>query len=213
MHQEELKSHKNKTSLLFFLPFFIFLISCDSNRELPIFGERELDLNGDTLYHVIPSFSFTNQFGKQVSETDYEGKVYVADFFFTTCPGTCPVMSNSLFRVQEAFKSSKEPVHMLSHTVDPETDQPKVLLEYGTEKGADFTKWNFVTGSKRLLYEQAAKYLVVAQEDVTSELHFIHSDKLVLIDRSGRIRGMYSGVNEKEVDQLIEDLKIVLTEK
>jgi len=179
---------------------------------LPKYGERDFDENGDTVFHVIPDFSFTNQFDEEITQNTYSGKIYIADFFFTTCPGICPIMTGELTRVQEALREAEVEVMFLSHTVDPEHDSTSVLLAYGKRKGADFTTWNFVTGSKSKLYHIAETYLVVANHNPAEEMEFVHSDKLVLVDKSGRIRGLYSGIETREVDQLIKDVKTLVKE-
>ena len=180
--------------------------ACSTKDPLPIYGEKTI-VGSDTLYHEIPAFSFTNQFGEIVTSDQYEKQIYVADFFFTTCPSICPIMTNSLLKVQEEIKKNNWPVQLLSHTVDPETDSVDVLLQYGKNKGADFEMWNFVTGEKQKIYNIAAKYLVVANEDTTQEIQFVHSDKLVLIDANNRIRGLYSGTDETDVNRMIKDIQ------
>ena len=198
-------------ALLLFCFSFIFH-SCSKHSDLPILGERDFDLHGDTVYHTLPDFSFVNQFGKEVNQNFYNGKVYVADFFFTSCPGICPIMTEELQKVQEALKGLNEDVLILSHTVDPQADSTDALLAYGEEKGADFSTWNFVTGKKEKLYEMAQSYLVVANHDPSQKIEFVHSDKLVLIDKENRIRGLYSGIETREVKQLIQDVKTLLKE-
>lgn len=192
---------------LFFV--FVFFISCTKPKKLPYFGEREVD-RGDTIYHEIQPFYFTNQDGVGVTEQSYRDTVYIADFFFTTCPGICPIMTSELSRVQKYILDHQLPVKILSHTVDPETDQLEVLKAYANKNGANFKVWNFVRGSKSAIYLQALSYLVVAEEDTTAEIPFVHSDKLILIDKKGHIRGMYSGIDPEEVDVLLEDMEILL---
>lgn len=207
-----LKSQMNKLTLL--VSFSILLVACQTKKNsiLPIFGERETDEKGDTIYQQIPEFSFVNQFGDSITQKKFDSKIYIADFFFTTCPGICPVMTKQLKRVQSAFEQDEEKILILSHTVDPETDSIPRLLEYGKEQGANFNTWDFVTGSKKKLYKMAEKYLVVANEDPNTEIHFVHSDKLVLIDKQKRIRGMYSGIDSLEVNKLIQDIKTLKQE-
>lgn len=212
MRQKEQKFLKKEISLIAFVLLVFVVFSCIKSKGLPIYGNRDFDEKGDTVYHTIPEFSFIDQNCEVVTEKKFKGKIYIADFFFTTCQGTCPIMTNSLSNAQSALKEFEEEVLFLSHTVDPETDSCSQLLEYGKEKGADFNNWTFVTGSKKSLYNQAVKYLVVASDQVDEELHFIHSDQLVLIDKKGRIRGMYSGVDEVAVNQLIEDVELLINE-
>lgn len=190
----------------------LLFCACEEDRTLPIYGNRDFDDSGDTLYHKIPSFEFINQDEILVTQEDYDGKIYIADFFFTTCPGICPIMTDGLKSVQDFCKEEKLEVKILSHTVDPETDYSAVMKAYGIRKGADFTTWDFVTGDKKDLYKMAEHYLVVANEDPNTEIHFVHSDKLVLIDAQSRIRGMYNGTDREEVDQLKADLKVLIKE-
>jgi protein SCO1 len=190
----------------------LLMVSCKETAPLPIYGERDFTVEGDTIYHTIPDFRFTNQHDKEVSHELYKGKIYIADFFFTTCPGICPIMTGELSRVQKDIGGLSERVLILSHTVDPESDTTAAMLAYGVKKGADFSTWNFVTGTKKRLYNMAEAYLVVANHNPGEEMEFVHSDKLVLIDKEGRIRGLYSGIETREVDQLIRDVKTLIKE-
>lgn len=212
MPLEKLKLLKKLASYLGIILGLLSLNFCSQDTALPIYGNRDLDEQGDTIYHTIPDFSFVNQYNQKITQENYKGKVYIADFFFATCPGICPIMTRELTRVQKALQAIPEKVEILSHTVDPEADSTAALLAYGKEKGADFSTWNFVTGSKKKLYQMAASYLVVANEDAQAEIKFVHSDKLVLIDKQGRIRGLYSGIETREVDQLIKDIKTLTRE-
>ncbi|MFT6745697.1 MAG: protein SCO1/2 [Glaciecola sp.] len=208
-----LKKLSSLLSLISSVAFIaLFAVSCHSPESLPIYGNRDFDSAGDTIFHTIPDFEFTNQFDKKVNQDSYKGKIYIADFFFTTCPGICPIMTDELFRVQKELQKLPNDILILSHTVDPESDSTAALLAYGKSKGADFTSWNFVTGSKRKLYRMAESYLVVANHNPGEEMEFVHSDKLVLIDKQGRIRGLYSGIETREVDQLIADVKLLIKE-
>ena len=172
---------------------------------LPIMGNTEIN-NGDTTWHTIAPFAFQNQNGQLVGDSLYQGKVYIADFFFTTCPGICPIMTKQLTRVQQALPADQ--VELLSFTVNPEFDTDSVLLAYANRMNADLRNWNFLTGEKDKIYQLAAtSFLVVANFDPNEEIPFVHSDRLVLIDKKGRIRGQYVGTDSLEVDQLIKDTK------
>lgn len=205
--------HLEKSKLLgkLLISLSILFVACNNPKstKLPIYGEKDI-FGEDTIYHEIPSFAFINQNNQSVTSDNFKDTVYIADFFFTTCPGICPIMTKQLVRVQEEILKNNLPVKILSHTVDPETDSTEVLLNYAKEMGADLNIWTFVTGEKQNLYKLAESYLVVANEDPDTEIHFVHSDKLVLIDTQNRIRGMYSGIDSLEVNQLIKDLKILL---
>jgi len=198
----------------FYFPFlFILLFSCKQNPPLPILGEVDFDAKGDTIYHTIPAFSFPNQNGKIITDKDYAGKIYVSDFFFTTCGTICPKMTNQLLRVQEEFESDKD-VLILSFTVNPEVDSIAVLKAYAKAFGANENKWNFCTGSKAKLYKLAQKgFLLIKPEvDVNNPSQFLHSEYFNLVDRKGRIRGVYDGTDSTDVSRLINDIKTLQDE-
>jgi len=195
---------------VFVYAFFIH----DNNkplRHLPIYGEK--DIKGtDTLFHSVPSFSFINQDGTITTDKDFEGSVYVTDFFFTTCGSICPIMSTQMERVAAAFKNNKE-VKFLSHTVDPETDSVKQLKQYAISHHADTKQWMFVTGDKKQLYNIARKgYLLDAHQGDGGVDDFIHTQNFALIDKDKRIRGFYDGTDSSEVNQLINDINLLLAE-
>jgi protein SCO1/2 len=177
-------------------------------------GERELAPNGkDTVYHKVQPFSFLNQDGKIITDKDYEGKIYVADYFFTTCQTICPKMATELLRVQEKFAYTKGLVQILSHTVNPENDSVQVLKAYSDMIHADNTMWNFVTGDKKQLYDMARySYLVNAMEGNGGPDDFIHSELFVLVDKEKHIRGIYDGTDIKAVNDLLDDIKVLIAE-
>lgn len=191
----------------------ISIISCDnSSRKLPIMGERDF-VNGDSVYHTIPDFSFVNQDSSIITNKTYEGKIYVADFFFTTCPTICPVMKKQMLRVYEKYKENPK-VGILSHTIDPRHDSVKVLKEYATQLGISGKMWNFVTGEKAKIYEIGEKsYYVTAGEDSTAAGGIIHSGAFILVDTKRRVRGIYDGTKETDVTKLIKDMEVLLNEK
>lgn len=186
-------------------------------KKLPILGNHKLDttlIDGkikiDTIFHTIPSFSLINQNGETINQSVVDGKVYVVDYFFTTCQSICPIMSKQLDRV---YKEQKD-IMILSHTVDPETDNPAALKEYAGKFNADPKRWIFLTGDKPKLYELARTgYLLDAQEGNGGEEDFIHTQNFALIDKKGRIRGYYDGTDSSSVDQLITDIGFLLEEK
>lgn len=186
-------------------------------KKLPILGNHKLDttlIDGkikiDTIFHTIPSFSLINQNGETINQSVVDGKVYVVDYFFTTCQSICPIMSKQLDRV---YKEQKD-IMILSHTVDPETDTPAALKEYAGKFNADPKRWIFLTGDKPKLYELARTgYLLDAQEGNGGEEDFIHTQNFALIDKKGRIRGYYDGTDSSSVDQLITDIGFLLEEK
>ena len=182
--------------------------------RLPYFGEKTLADNGkDTLFHTIPSFSFVNQNGDIITDKNYDNKIYVADYFFTTCKSICPKMATELLRVQEKFAYTNGEVQLLSHTVNPENDSVPILKAYSEMVHANTKMWNFVTGNKKELYDIARNgYLLNALEGEGGPDDFIHSELFVLIDKEKHIRGIYDGTNIKEVNNLLDDIKVLIAE-
>jgi protein SCO1/2 len=165
-------------------------------------------------YHHIAPFSFINQNGQTITNKNYEGKIYVADFFFTRCQTICPIMTDNMTWLQTQVKDMPE-VMLLSHSVTPDIDSVSVLRSYATEKGAIDGKWNLVTGDKKEIYGIARKsYLAVETTNSNDLYNMVHTENFVLVDKKGRIRGFYNGTNrdslvegEKNVSQLLEDIK------
>lgn len=203
--------------ILFFLFITASLLSCREEKKkplLPYYGPREAGPGGegDTIYHKVPPFSFVNQDGKIVNDKDYEGKIYVADFFFVKCKGICPKMAVQLQRVHEKFRNDSM-LMILSHTVDPENDSVAALAKYADTLKADTQKWHFVTGGKKELYDMAryGYYLTVMEGDGGPD-DFIHSETFVLVDPDKHIRGIYEGTSPSEVDRLIRDIGLLKQE-
>jgi len=163
--------------------------------------------------HRIPAFALTSQTGQQFTDRDLAGKIYIANFFFTRCPDICLQMSSELTRVQTQFKANPL-IRIVSHTVDPKHDSVAVLQQYAQRYNANPQIWTMLTGDKATIYELARCGYFVSAKAATSDLatDFIHSDKLVLIDKEKRIRGFYSGTKREEVDRLILEIRVLLTE-
>lgn len=184
-------------------------------QTLPYYGLKDVDSNGDTIYHKVPDFEFINQYGDTVSFANFEDKIIVADFFFTTCPTICPIMTKQMARLQwmledPAFKD----VVLLSHTVNPNHDTPEVLLRYAKENNADLTRWTFVTGDQQEIHDQGFNgYLLSTQEDAGAPGGFLHSGSFILLDKEHHIRGIYDGTSSKEVDDLAADIKMLKKEE
>ena len=158
-------------------------------------------------YHHIADFSLTNQNGKIITQDDYKDKIYVADFFFTTCQTICPIMTKNMHEVQKKIITDNE-VMLLSHTVTPEIDTVAQLKRYADEKGVNASKWNLVTGDKKQIYELARKsYLAVKDDGDGGPFDMIHTENFMLIDKSRQIRGFYDGTDLKEINRLLEDIK------
>ena len=158
-------------------------------------------------YHTIAPFTMTNQNGQTITEKDYENKVYVADFFFTTCPSICPIMTKNMFSLQEKLKTKYPEVKLLSYSVTPEIDTIEQLKRYAIENKVDDKIWNLVTGNKKEIYTLARKSYLVVQNDGNGGPHdMIHTENFVLIDKENRIRGYYDGTDINEMDRLITEI-------
>jgi protein SCO1/2 len=179
-------------------------------KKLPYFGPKELAANGtDTIYHVVPPFAFTNQDGKIITDKDYNGKIYVAEFFFVSCQTICPRMAANLFNAQKKLNYIKD-FRILSHTVNPEEDSVPVLKDYANTIHADPKIWNLVTGDKKAIYDIARHgYFVTAMEGDGGPDDFIHSEMLILVDKEKRIRGIYDGTSFAEVTRMIDEVKVL----
>ena len=163
-------------------------------------------------YHKISDFNLTNQNGKEITQANYKDKIYVADFFFTTCQDICPVMTKNMYQLQEELKNDNE-ILLLSHTVIPEVDTVEQLKEYAIENNVDDSKWNLVTGDKKQIYELARKSYLAVEDSNFNEFDMIHTENFILIDKKKQIRGFYDGTNEKEIEQLLSDIQILKNEK
>ena len=192
----------------------LFYTALKPKKSLPIFNPSDVnpELVDTTVqyiskYHTIADFSFTNQNGETISQKDYEGKVYVADFFFTTCKSICPKMTTNLVDVQKAFLDNPK-VKLISFSVMPDVDNVFVLKEYAKINGVVDSKWNLVTGDKKAIYTMARKsYLAVKQGKPDEQYDMVHTENFVLVDSKKRVRGFYDGTNKEEIQRLIEDIK------
>jgi len=158
-------------------------------------------------YHKIADFSLTNQNGKTITQEDYKDKIYVADFFFTTCQTICPIMTKNMHEVQKQFITDND-IMILSHTVTPDIDTVAQLKRYAKEKNVNASKWNLVTGDKKQIYELARKsYLAVKDDGDGGPFDMIHTENFMLIDKERQIRGFYDGTDMEEINRLIDDIK------
>jgi protein SCO1/2 len=199
---------------------FMFYNVLTPEKKLPIYQPNmvKFQLVDSTIQHIkrfhkIDDFSLVNQNNEVVSNETFDGKIYVADFFFTTCPGICPIMKENMITLQNEFINDDN-VLLLSHTVTPEIDSVSVLKKYSQEKGVIDSKWNMVTGDKKQIYNLARKSYLVA-EDIESPIQYdmIHTENFVLVDSKRRIRGFYDGTDNDEMDNLISDIKILKKEE
>ncbi|UFH36332.1 SCO family protein [Flavobacterium acetivorans] len=202
------------------ITLYLFYGALKPSKSLPIYNPA--DVNPELVdtavqyvrkYHTIADFSFVNQNGKTITQKDYEGKIYVADFFFTTCGSICPKMTTNLAEVQKAIINNPK-VMLLSHTVFPETDSVPVLKAYAIKNGVNDKKWNLVTGDKKEIYTMARKSYLAVKLGKPSELYdMVHTENFVLVDAKKRVRGFYDGTNKEEVQKLIADIAFLSEEE
>jgi len=194
----------------------IFIIYTILNVEKPLPtwqpNDIETSLVDSTIqhvkkYHKIADFSLINQNGKTITQNDYKNKIYVADFFFTTCQTICPIMTDHMREIQKEFIGDNE-LMLLSHSVTPEIDSVAQLKKYANLKGVDASKWNLVTGDKKQIYKLARQsYLAVKTFGNGDKYDMIHTENFMLIDKKRRIRGFYDGTDPEAISQLLEDIK------
>ena len=197
----------------------LFYSALKPQKTLPIYNPADVnpELVDSTVqykskYHTIADFSFVNQNGDTITQKNYEGKIYVADFFFTTCGSICPKMSTNLSEVQKAVLNNPK-VMLLSHTVFPEVDSVSVLKAYAVKYGVVDSKWNLVTGDKKEIYTMARKsYLAVKLGRPDQLYDMVHTENFVLVDQKRRVRGFYDGTNKEEIKRLIEDIDFLSQE-
>ncbi|SDG71339.1 SCO family protein [Winogradskyella thalassocola] len=183
-------------------------------QQLPIYqpGMVSEELVDSTIqyqlkYHKIADFSLTNQNGETITQDTYKDKIYVADFFFTTCQTICPIMTKNMERVQKAIINDDD-IMLLSHSVTPKIDSVAQLKKYALEKGVIDRKWNLVTGDKKQIYELARKsYLAVKTDGNGDQYDMIHTENFMLIDKKRQIRGFYDGTKPEDIDRLLEDIE------
>ena len=198
----------------------IFYQILKPREVLPIFQPAQVneELVDSTIqhvkkYHTIADFSFINQNGKTVTQDTYNDKIYIADFFFTTCQTICPIMTDHMIILQNKLKLDKD-VMLLSHTVTPEIDSVAQLKKYALNKGVLDNKWNLVTGDKKEIYQLARKsYLAVKSNSDGGEYDMIHTENFILVDQKKRIRGYYDGTLEEDIESLLNDIDILKKEQ
>jgi len=160
-------------------------------------------------YHKVPDFKLVNQNGDTITQKNYEDKIYITDFFFTTCQGICPIMTDHMVKIQKEFKDDPE-VLLLSHSVTPEIDSVAQLKKYAEEKGVIDEKWNLVTGDKKKIYDLARKsYLVAKSQGNGGKYDMVHTENFALVDKNKQVRGFYDGTNPEAIEQLVEDVKLL----
>ena len=217
-----------------YIPFFIvlgvlsviiitlFYTALKPKKTLPIYTPSMVnpELVDSTIQHVsnknehhIADFAFTNQNGKTITQKDYERKIYVADFFFTTCQSICPMMTDNMVWLQDQIKNNPK-VMLLSHSVTPDIDSVSVLKEYAGRKGVIDNKWNLVTGDKKDIYYIARKSYLAVKTGKPEELYdMVHTENFVLVDSKRRVRGFYDGTKKEEVERLLADINFLSEEE
>jgi protein SCO1/2 len=211
--------NQNFTALLILIFVFTGCMEQNEKGKLPILGRKniqEIMVNGnityDTTYHTIADFTFINQDSIEVSNETFHNKIYIADFFFTTCPTICPIMKTQMLRIYQYYEDNDQ-VMFLSHTIDPDYDTVALLHNFADRLGVSSSKWHFVTGHKEDIYEIGQNnYMVTAMEDKNEPGGYLHSGAFILVDRERRIRGLYDGTDEDQVDRLINDIPKLLKE-
>lgn len=208
----------NKNCFIFLLILFVTITSCNlsSKKILPIYNPSDLNqelvdksLQKSTKNHTVSDFKLINQNGKTITQKDYKNKIYVADFFFTSCETICPIMTNNMVLLQQEFINTKD-VMFLSLSVTPEIDNISILRAYATNKGVIDSKWNVTTGDKKHIYNLARKsYFAVVEQGDGGLQDFIHTPNFILVDKKKQIRGIYNGTSMEGIKQIIEDIRLL----
>lgn len=203
-------------SLLSAIIIYFIYDALNPEQRLPVYQPNMVNpelvdstLHDTKKYHTIADFNLVNQNGRTITQEEYQGKIYIADFFFTTCPSICPIMTKNMAEIQGTILDDDD-VKLLSHSVTPNIDSVAQLKKYATEKGVIDAKWNLVTGDKKQIYALARKsYLAVKTDGDGGPYDMIHTENFILVDKEKRIRGFYDGTNKKEVEKLLADLAIL----
>jgi len=194
------------------------IVSCNqtSKKQLPVYNPSDFNpelvdrsLLNTSENHTVANFKLINQNGKTITQEDYKNKIYVADFFFTSCPTICPIMTDNMGKLQKKFIDNSE-IMFLSLSVTPKIDSVAVLRKYADDKGVIDAKWNITTGDKKHIYELARKsYFAVVEQGDGGLQDFIHTPNFILVDKKKQIRGVYDGTDDSEILRLIDDIKIL----
>ena len=209
----------HKKVIVITLCVVVFMVSCrqSTEKQLPVYNPSDFNkqlvdksLHKTSKDHTVSDFNLINQNGKTVTQEDYQDKIYVTDFFFTSCKTICPIMTGNMAKVQEAFVTNDD-IMFLSLSVTPDIDSIPKLREYATQKGVIDSKWNVTTGEKKHIYELARKsYFAVEERGDGGLQDFIHTSNFILVDKKKRIRGIYDGTDDDEIQRLINDIEVLL---
>ncbi len=215
---------KSKATVIFLVVFSVFTIPVfyhllKVDKKLKVYSPSDVNpslvhesIKHITKDHTIADFELINQNGKIITQKDYKGKIYIADFFFTRCTNICVAMAYNMNELQEYYKNDND-IMFLSHSVTPVMDSVPVLKEYALNKGVIDGKWNVTTGAKKHIYDLARKsYFAVIEDGDGGEDDFIHTEQFVLIDKERRIRGYYDGTNKEDMQKLKDDMVLLKEE-
>lgn len=194
---------------------FLLIVACKETPKLPTYGKEAIQTASgyDTIIKPIAKFEFIDQKGEVVTNETFKGKIFVTDFFFTSCPSICPVMAKQMLRIHDAYLDNDQ-ILLLSHSIDPKRDSIPVLNNYAAKIGIESNaKWHFVRGEKEAIAAMAEDYMIVAYEDDEVPGGFEHSGFFILVDGEQHVRGYYDGTSEQDVTQLLADLEILLNER
>jgi len=206
----------NLSHSIFIVFVTCFVFSCIQTKELPVYNPSDFNpelvdvsLRNTSKNHTVADFELINQNGETITQDHYKDKIYVVDFFFTSCPTICPIMTTNMAELQNEFLKNED-IMFLSLSVTPTIDSIPVLRKYATEKGVIDSKWNVTTGNKKHIYELARKsYFAVVEQGDGGLQDFIHTPNFILVDKKKQIRGIYDGTNNKEIERLVNDLYIL----
>lgn len=204
----------NKFFLFLSILGTLFLSQCQLSTEsatLPYLGRHDVQ-NGDTVYHSIPDFQFFNQDSLKITPAAFKDKVYIADFFFTSCPTICPKVAQQMLRIYQKYEQDSRVV-LLSHSIDTRHDTIPALKDYANKLGVKAPKWHFVTGDKAQIYKIADDYMSIAKEDANAPGGFDHSGYVILVDRNKHLRSFANGTDPASVDRFIKDIDVLLNEQ
>lgn len=207
---------KTGSKLIVVLLFSLSACHQTETRELPVYNPSDfnpelvdISLQEKRENHTVADFELINQNGETITQEHYKNKIYVADFFFTSCPTICPIMTDNMVELQKIFLEDDN-VMFLSLSVTPDRDSIPVLRTYADKKGVIDSKWNITTGNKKHIYELARKsYFAVVEQGDGGLQDFIHTPNFILVDQKKQLRGVYDGTNDKEIERLVNDLKML----
>lgn len=192
----------------------LVVIGCQpspGNEKLPIIGNQDI-IDGDTIYHTVPDFAFVNQDSQLITNATFRDKIYVTDFFFTSCPTICPKMKKQLLRLYAKYEKDDR-ILLLSHSIDTKRDTVPKLRSYATSLGVSSDKWHFVTGDKDAIFEIADDYFSIAKDDPNAPGGFDHSGRFILVDKNRHVRSFCDGTDPVSVDQFMEDIDRLLEQE